>query len=187
VRACEVWFTHRPLAPLSTYEAHFNATVRFGQSMNALLLDERDFERPLPSANPQLYEMAASFIERRVPKAPVPLRTRARIHIAQLLADGNCTQASLATILQLHRRTLQRKLRREGESFETLRDSVRRDIALRYLQQSDIPLMRLTEILGYSEASVLSRSCVRWFLASPSELRNGLNRPGARLSFDANC
>ncbi|MFC4312605.1 helix-turn-helix transcriptional regulator [Steroidobacter flavus] len=119
----------------------------------------------------QLYEMATSFIERRCRKGVMPLTTPARIHIARLLVEGNCTQESLAAALRLHRRTLQRKLRREGKSFETLRDSVRRDMALRYLQQPDISLMRVTEMLGYSEASVLSRSCVRWFLASPRELR----------------
>ncbi len=128
--------THRPLAPLT----HFNATVRFGPGMNALLLDERDFERRcrLPIRSCTKWRPVSSSAA--YPKAPVPLRTRARIRIAQLLADGNCAGV-MATILQLHRRTLQRKLRREGESFETLRDSVRRDIAHCAMQQSDIPLM----------------------------------------------
>lgn len=134
----------------------------------------------------QLQRMA-SLIDLRLRKELTPLITRTRIHIARLLVEGDCTQESLAAALQLHRRTLQRKLRREGESFEAIRDSVRRDMALRYLQQSDIPLMRVTEMLGYSEASVLSRSCVRWFLASPRELRNGLDRHDARLSFKTNC
>ncbi len=135
----------------------------------------------------QLHEMATIFIDRRFRRGLTPLTLPARIHIARLLVEGECTQESLAAALRLHRRTLQRKLRQEGESFETLRDSVRRDMALRYLQQPDIPLMRVTEMLGYSEASVLSRSCVRWFLASPRELRNGLNRHDARLAFNGNC
>lgn len=64
----------------------------------------------------------------------------------------------------------------EGASFEAIKDSVRRDVALRDLQQPDVPLVRVTEILGYSKPSVLSRSCLRWFCASPRQLRNGLNR-----------
>ena len=50
------------------------------------------------------------------------------------------------------------------------------EVALRYLEQPEVSLVRVTEILGYSETSVLSRSCHRWFCASPRELRNGLNR-----------
>lgn len=171
-RAREVWFTHQPLAPLATYRANFNAVVRFGQSMNGLLFDEQDLELRLPNTDPQLYEMATSFIDRRFPSMVMPLRTRVRINIARLLIEGSCTQEHVAAALGLHPRTLQRKLRDEGESFEAIKDSVRRDLALRYLQQPDVPLVRVTEMLGYSETSVLSRSCVRWFRASPRELRN---------------
>lgn len=175
-RAREVWFTHEPLAALSTYRANFNATIRFGQSMNGLLFDEQDFDLPLPDTDPQLYEMATSFIDHRFPTSAMPLRTRVRINVARLLVEGNCTQEHVAAALGLHPRTLQRRLREEGESFEAIKDSVRRDVALRYLQQPDVSLVRVTEILGYSETSVLSRSCLRWFCASPRELRNGLNR-----------
>ncbi len=173
-RAREVWFTHEPLAPPATYRANFNATVRFGQSMNGLLFDQQDCDLPLPDTDPQLYEMATSFIDHRFPTATMPLRTRVRINIARLLLEGNCTQEHVAAALGLHPRTLQRRLREEGESFEAIKDSVRRDVALRYLQQPDVSLVRVTEILGYSETSVLSRSCLRWFHASPRELRNGL-------------
>ncbi len=76
----------------------------------------------------------------------------------------------------MHPRTLQRRLRDEGDSFEAIKDSVRRDVALRYLQQPNVSLVRVTEILGYSETSVLSRSCHRWFCASPRELRNAASR-----------
>ena len=175
-RAREVWFTHEPLAPLPVYRANFNATVRFGQTMNGLLFDEQDLDLPLPDTDPQLYEMATSFIDRRFRTSAMPLRTRVRINIARLLVEGNCTQEHVAAALGLHPRTLQRRLREEGESFEAIKDSVRRDVALRYLQQPEVSLVRVTEILGYSETSVLSRSCLRWFCASPRELRNGLNR-----------
>ena len=104
------------------------------------------------------------------------LSARVRLIIARLLVEGNCTYKRAACTLGLHPRTLQRRLRQEGESFEAIKDSVRREVALRYLQQPDVSLVRVTEILGYSETSVLSRSCHRWFCASPRRLRNDLNR-----------
>jgi AraC-like DNA-binding protein len=175
-RAREIWFTHEPLASPAIYRANFNAIVRFGQSMNGLVLDEDDFALPLPNSDPQLYEMATSFIAHRYPVTRTPLRTRVRIKIARSLVEGECTQERVAAALALHPRTLQRRLHEEGESFESIKDSVRRDLAARYLQQRQVPLVRVTEILGYSETSVLSRSCLRWFCASPRELRNGLCR-----------
>jgi AraC-like DNA-binding protein len=74
-------------------------------------------------------------------------------------------------MLGMHARTLQRRLREEGESFESIKDSVRRDLALRYLRQPAMPLIRVAEMLGYSATSMLSRSCYRWFSASPRQLR----------------
>lgn len=175
-RAREVWFTHEPLAPVSTYRGHLNAAVRFGQSMQGSFFDERDFELALPDADPQLHEIATSFIEQRFPAAAISLSERVRVMIARLLVEGNCTHEHVASMVGMHPRTLQRRLRAEGESFEAIKDAVRRDVALRYLQQPGVSLVRVTEILGYSETSVLSRSCHRWFCASPRELRNAANR-----------
>jgi AraC-like DNA-binding protein len=175
-RASEVWFTHQPSAPLAEYRAHLNATVRFGQEVAGLFLDEQDLRLPVPGTNSQLYEIATSFIDHRYPTAATWLSKRVRNLIARLLVQGTCTHEHVASKLRLHPRTLQRRLRDEGETFEGIKDAVRRDIALRYLRQPDVSLVRVTEILGYSETSVLSRSCHRWFAASPREVRNGLGR-----------
>jgi AraC-like DNA-binding protein len=175
-RAREIWFTHEPLAPISTYRSHFKATVRFGQVMSGLFFDEQDFDVSVPDADPQLYEIATSFIDHRFPTAATSVSTRVRTIIARLLVEGNCTHERVASTLGLHPRTLQRRLREEQESFEGIKDNVRRDVALRYLRQPNVSLVRVTEILGYSETSVLSRSCHRWFSASPRQLRNELTR-----------
>ena len=71
----------------------------------------------------------------------------------------------------MHPRTLQRRLREEGTSFEEIKDDVRRDAAARYLSQPDIPLTKVAALLGYSESSVLARSCRRWFDSSPRKVR----------------
>ena len=104
------------------------------------------------------------------------LSAQVRVLITRHLVEGNCTCKRVASTLGLHPRTLQRRLREEDESFEAIKDDVRRDVALQYLQRPDISLLQVTEMLGYSETSVLSRSCVRWFSASPRRLRNDLTR-----------
>src|ERR1700761_1976558 len=69
--------------------------------------------------------------------------------------------------LCMHPRTLQRRLKFEGRKFESIKDEVRREAALRYLQQPNVPFTEIASRLGYSEQSVLIRSCDRWFSASP--------------------
>lgn len=111
------------------------------------------------------------------------MSAQVRSFIVRLLVEGDCTHKRVAAALGLHPRTLQRRLREEGESFQSIKDGVRREVALRYLQQPDASLVRLTEILGYSETSVLSRSCNRWFATSPRRLRGTVTQ--AALPADA--
>ncbi|CAN7399275.1 AraC family transcriptional regulator [Phenylobacterium sp. LjRoot219] len=181
MQAREIWFTHDPVSPMGTYRANFGAVVKFGQPMNGAWFDARDFEAPIPDSDPQLYELAASFIEQRFPSSEPGLSTRVRAIVERLLTAGGCTYGGVASELGMHPRTLQRRLRTEGESFEAIKDSVRRDVALRYLRQPEIPLIRVAEMLGYSETSVLSRSCYRWFAASPRQLRAGARVDAAEV------
>ena len=171
VRAREVWFAHEPLSPLATYRAYFGANVRFGQRMNGVVFAQRDFDLSIPDRDPQLYDLVTDFIEQRFPTREPVLGTRVRAIVERLLIAGNCTHVGVAAMLGMHPRTLQRRLRAEGASFETIKDDVRRDIVLKYLRQPAIPLIRVAELLGYASTSVLSRSCYRWFSASPRQLR----------------
>lgn len=185
VRARELWFEHEPLAAPSAYRRHCGAVARFGRSVNALAFAARDLEQPIADRDPQIYKLAASFVERRFPPSEPPLGARVRSIVERLLREGDCSLPGVASKLGLHPRTLQRRLRADGDSFEEIKDGVRRDVALRYIEQSSLPLMRVAEILGYSETSVLSRSCTRWFSASPRQLRRARARraPGqARIS-----
>src|SRR3546814_5834265 len=82
-----------------------------------------------------------------------PYTTLFRSIATRLLASGNCTNADVASKLNMHPRTLQRRLKEEGSSFEAIKDDVRRDVAARYLSESDLPLTRISSLLGYSERS----------------------------------
>ncbi len=169
--AREVWFTHEPLLAPNTYARYFGGPVKFGQAFNAVFFNSRDLAQPIRDQNPQLYQMASSYIDTQFPATAMHLVTRVHAIATRLLAQGLCTHVEVAARLSMHPRTLQRRLREEGTSFETIKDDVRRDAAARYLKQSDIPLTRIAALLGYSEPSVLTRSCQRWFAYSPRQIR----------------
>ncbi len=171
-RVREVWFCHESLAPMAVYRAYFGCSVKFGQSSNGLYFSEQDLRQEIPAPDYQLYELAASFIDARFPPNGLAVSTRVRGLIVSLLDTEECMNERVAALLGMHPRTLQRRLRAEDQSFEIIKDEVRRDAALRYLAQSGMPLIRVAEMLGYSEVSVLTRSCNRWFSAPPSRLRN---------------
>ena len=171
VCARRVCFRHEPSMPLARYRDHYGCTVLFSQAADGLLLTEDDLLCPIAEPDEQVFEMATSFIDQRFPVETPPIHSRVRGLILRHLGGGECNNEAIAAELCMHPRTLQRRLRSEGRSFESIKDDVRREVALMYLRQDDMPLTRVAEKLGYSETSVLSRSCHRWFDASPLQMR----------------
>jgi AraC-like DNA-binding protein len=170
-RARSVSFRHRPVSSLETYRELFGCEVRFGQKADGLTFSEDDLLCKIVAPDEQVYEMATSFVDARFPPATPPMHARVRGLVRQLLGGDSCTNEFVSSELCLHPRTLQRRLRLEGASFESIKDDVRKEVAAHYLGSTDLPLSRVAEKLGYAEASVLSRSCYRWFGAAPLQVR----------------
>lgn len=170
-RVREVHFRHAPLAPLRAYRAYFGCEARFGQPADGVVFAARDLQCPVIDPDAQLYEMATSFIDVHFQRVSPPLHARVRALVLRYIGGEYCTNERIAAELRLHPRTLHRRLKAEGKSFEAIKDEVRRDMALSLLQDTETPLIRVAERLGYAETSVLSRSCFRWFGAAPRQLR----------------
>jgi AraC-like DNA-binding protein len=169
-RVRKILFSHEPHSSLRTYRTYFGCGVGFGEKSDGLILDETDLLCPVVNADPTVYEMARSFIEDRFPQTEPPIRVRVRGLILQYLGTKDCTIERVAAELYLHQRTLQRRLRAEGVSFESIKDELRREVALRYISEDGMSLKRLAEMLGYAETSIVSRSFNRWFSATPRQL-----------------
>lgn len=91
--------------------------------------------------------------------------------VRRILPTGGLGLELVAEQLAQHPRTLQRHLAARGTTFAEIVDGVRRDEAERYLRDTDMPFGQLSGNLGFSEQSVLSRACQRWFGMSPREVR----------------
>jgi AraC-like DNA-binding protein len=79
----------------------------------------------------------------------------------------------MAKMLHMSERTLNRKLKAQGTSYQMLLDDVRQELAVWYLRQTDIPVEAIAERLGYRDTSNFSRTCKRWFGVTPRAIRAG--------------
>src|SRR5690606_26780055 len=137
-RVRKVLFSHEPQAPLRVYRQYFNCEVAFDEKADGLVLTEDDLMCPVVEPDARVYEMATSFIETRFPHIDAPIHTRVRSLIEQYIGSRDCTNERIAAEFCLHPRTLQRRLRAEGTSFEDIKDEIRRELALRYIQNGDM-------------------------------------------------
>jgi AraC-like DNA-binding protein len=81
--------------------------------------------------------------------------------------------SEMAKDLYMSNRTLIRKLKAQGTSYQMLLDDVRQELAVWYLRQSDLSVEAIAERLGYRDTSNFSRTCKRWFGLTPRAIRGG--------------
>lgn len=68
-------------------------------------------------------------------------------------------------------RELQRELNQRGITFSDLLTAAREELAMHYLEESDMPLTEIALNLGYSELSAFSRAFRNWTGTSPQRYR----------------
>lgn len=170
-RVRRVHFRHQPVSPLKLYRRYFGCEVRFGENEDGVLFSTADLAAPVLDPDAQALERVTAFIDSTFPRQRPPLHAQVRGVIMQYLGSERCGNEAVAAELNLHPRTLHRRLRAEGTSFQKIKDEVRRDVMLYYLQQTRLDLTRISERLGFAEQSVMTRICNRWFDASPTSLR----------------
>ena len=93
--------------------------------------------------------------------------------IAELLPDERPTIERLAPRLGMSIRTLQRRLRDWGHSFEDIVDTTRREIAMDRLARGTRSITEIAFLLGYSDLSHFTRAFRRWTGVTPSEFARG--------------
>lgn len=152
------------------YEKFFGCRVRFDGEYAGVLLPGVDIDRRRASHDPHVREYVTRFLDTEFP-ADDDLVAQVRHLIGRTLSTGHASTRTIAAHLGLHTRTLQRRLAKQDETFETLLDDVRREKAAAYLTQSTLPLGQIAALLGYSQQSCLSRASIRWFGAPPRAIR----------------
>jgi AraC-like DNA-binding protein len=174
-RVRQIWFSHPRVGHLGAYSRRFGAIpIKFGQPLDGVFYQEADLACKVVDRDPNIFDLESQLIAARYPARIPGIAVRVRQAILRALAEECCTRETVAASLGMHTRKLQRCLRPLGTSFEGLRDEVRRSLAARYLARKDLCLAEIVGRLGYSEPAVLSRSCRRWFAATPRELRRAL-------------
>lgn len=170
-RARRVEFRHQPVSPPASYRAYFGCEARFGQPTDAIVYGEHVLACPIAAPDPiecrrTLAEIDDAFVERKA-----PLRATVRGAVIRLIASDRCTNLDVSSALGLHARTLHRNLRREGTSFQRIKNQVRRDLLIHYLDHSDLSVGEISERLGFAEQSAMTRFCRQSLAVSPTERR----------------
>ncbi|MCF4164063.1 AraC family transcriptional regulator [Zavarzinia compransoris] len=159
------------------YRTLFTHDLHFGRSRTRLEFDAAVLDLPVKRSEAEL----KSFLR----KAPANILVKYRsndsltVRVRQSLRRQPPTEwpdfDTLAAGLHMSASTLRRRLDGEGESYQSIKDSLRRDLAVQCLARGDASVAEIAARLGFSEPSSFHRAFKKWTGLQPREYRRRHN------------
>jgi AraC-like DNA-binding protein len=167
--------TFRSERPAYAVEARdrLRMPVVYGQAHNALEMDRRLLDLKLQGAFETLHRQAEQLVARRLAERPPAPSAALRLEHAMerrpaLLGQGI---EHAARALDLHPRTLQRRLADEGLRFAELQATLRLKLAKAWLADPSLDIETVSERLGFADRRSFTRAFSRWTGVTPSAFR----------------
>lgn len=138
-----------------------------------VVFDHKYWEEPVLTAN---YELQSLLLQKvsTTPKSKNDenaLRTRIYNYLLANAYLGLRSLEEIAANFSVSPRTLQRKLKEEGITYQEIADDVKRSLAIHYLESGSYPVKEISYILGYNELSAFTRAFKRWTGKTPVSFR----------------
>lgn len=170
----EMHFSYPAPAYVARYREIFQCPLYFAATVNQIVLDRAVLATPMLQANPLSSAMATrlcqQFLARHPSESDLGMRVR---HFLLEQNLQHLDEDQVARALHLSQRTLRRQLSQQGQSFQGILDSLRRQLASELLTGSTMKVADIAERLGYSDASSFRRAFKLWCGRTPQQVRAG--------------
>lgn len=168
-----VRFSHARPERVSEQERIFGAPVCYGCPRNELVLDRELLAREQPHAEQRLLAILNRQLDRLLAALPERRSFREMVaqHMMDELPDREPVVATVAAKLHMSARSLQRRLQSEGTSFAEVLGELRRELALRYLEDRRLSIREVGFLLGFDDVTAFHRAFKRWTESTPAEYR----------------
>lgn len=159
------------------YHLMYSEQLRFDENATVLTFDRSYLDLPVI----QTERSAREFV--RAAPANIVLKYKNSTGLAAQIRRRLRTAArtkwpdfdAFAQTLHMTPSTLRRRLEDEGQSFQAIKDQLRRDMAIDYLCHTSKSVMEISVELGFAEASAFHRAFKKWTGASPGEYRQRMH------------
>lgn len=169
---------HRRSAESSEFNKFLGRRAVFGADVDEVAFSEAVRHMPVISADPHLNELLTTYCEEALSRRRTScgmLQSRVENVIVPLLPHGEARVDQVARKLGMSQRTLARRLSLEGLTFAGVLDSLRSDLATRYLSDADLSISQVAWLLGYREVSAFTHAFKRRTGMTPREVRSRNN------------
>ncbi len=161
------------------YRMMFCEDLRFGATEGALMMPAALLSQPVTQTRDSLRQFLRRapdvFLVKYRNTDSLAAQVRARLRaIAPPDWPGLDTMAGS---LEAACSTFRRRLDAEGTTFQSIKNELRRDMAITSLREEAVSIEQLAQTLGFAEASAFHRAFVKWTGMRPSDYRRGGHVP----------
>ena len=167
----EVLFSHSRPSDIKPYESFFQAPLIFEADEDALVFPEHWLFHALPNPDKSQHDMTVNRLNKIETRMGIGLLEELRTVIRPLIVSQSCKVEQVASILSLHPRTLNRRLKDHNTTFRQIVGEMRYEIAKQMLRDKGISILKISNTLAYSDPSEFTRAFKRWSGMTPSEWR----------------
>ncbi|WP_308365391.1 MULTISPECIES: AraC family transcriptional regulator [unclassified Microbulbifer] len=161
------------------YSDMFPCRHYFHQGETCLVFSTRYLQMPLVRDEQQLAEFLGRAPECLLAqyKSDNSYTGRVRRMLQNQGGIENLSLDDVAARLYTSPQTLRRRLKEEGNSWQDIKDSVRRDMAVYQLKKQETAVAEIAERLGFSEPSAFNRAFKKWTGLAPGAYREKFRGP----------
>ena len=175
-----VWFEHAPpddASLLAEYGEVFDCDVRFSQQASGILLPRDVLAQPLPQANEKLLHTLLDYATQIIVEldSNKTVTEQVKDMLRLMLKDSPPSSTLIAEKLGMSGRSLQRKLQKEGSHYKDVLNELRLELALHYLNNTQLTLESIAGKLGYTEPRSFYRSFKQWTGHTAGSYRSEVN------------
>ncbi len=160
-------------APIEPYEQFLGVRLRAGPR-HSISFSREDAALPFLTSCETLWNAFEPELRRRLAQLGTSrlVTERVRAVLLEGLPAGLVAMEAVARKLAMTRRTLQRRILAEGETYQNILNDVREKLARHYLQNTKIPFAEISFLLGFDEPNSFHRAFRGWTGSTPQRVRH---------------
>ncbi|KIY38322.1 AraC family transcriptional regulator [Pseudomonas sp. 10-1B] len=156
------------------YRVMFSENLQFERPRTRMIISADCLDLPLRRTQEELQRFLAEAPGNILVKYRDPASLAWRIREQLRRADPGAwpDAEGQASALCISASTLRRRLGEEGQTYQGLKDSVRRELAIAWLADVDLGLAEIAERLGFADSSSFYKAFRKWFGCNPGHYRH---------------
>ncbi|WP_085583095.1 MULTISPECIES: AraC family transcriptional regulator [unclassified Pseudomonas] len=156
------------------YRVMFSQNLRFDRPRTRMIFAADCLDLPIKRSADELKRFLAHAPANILVKYrdPQSLASRIRHDLRQLPAEQWPETEALAQQLCMSASTLRRRLAEEGQTWQGLKDGVRKELAIAWLAEPSISFAEIAARLGFADASSFYKAFRKWSGSNPGHYRS---------------